>query len=84
MHREAAEAALVNDISAAKLKPADDVEQLTALYRKIFSFLVSRAALSPGTNRTAEREIAAALESVFPRVGLKAFTALSHEVYIYM
>jgi hypothetical protein len=38
-----------------------------------------RAGIAPGSNRAAEREIAAALESVFPRIGLKAFTGLSGE-----
>lgn len=53
----------------------DDVEALTAIYRKIFQFLVARSRV--GGDRPAEREIAAALESVFPRAGLRAFTALS-------
>ena len=62
-----------------RLKPGNDVEALTALYRKIFNFLVVRAGHEPGADRPAEREIAAALESVFPRIGLKAFTALPHD-----
>ena len=79
MEKEASEGTLIGEISAARLKPNDDVEALTALYRKIFNFLVSKAGIVPGSNRPAEREIAAALESVFPRIGLKAFTALSLE-----
>ena len=51
------------------------MEALTALYRRIFNFLVVRAGPEPGQ----EREIAAALESVFPRIGLKAFTSLAAE-----
>jgi hypothetical protein len=74
--REQRESALVREICATRLKPGNDVEALTSLYRKIFNFLVLRAGLDAGGNRPAEREIAAALESVFPRVGLKAFTAL--------
>ena len=109
----------MREICATRLKPGNDVEALTSLYRKIFNFLVLRAGLDAGGNRPAEREIAAALESVrlsrqhaaatlpsphpsppvtlppppastptpgpsslpdrvqvFPRVGLKAFTAL--------
>jgi len=77
--RERKEGGLVADISETRLKPGNDVEALTALYRKIFNFLVVRAGLEPGTDRPAEREIAAALESVFPRIGLKAFTALPND-----
>ena len=77
--RERKEGGLVAGVSETRLKPGNDVEALTALYRKIFNFLVVRAGLEPGTDRPAEREIAAALESVFPRIGLKAFTALPNE-----
>ena len=38
-----------------------------------------RGGREPGADRPAEREIAAALESVFPRIGLKAFTALPND-----
>lgn len=75
--KDASEGVLVGEICAARLRPPDDVEALTNLYRKIFNFLVVRAGIAPGSNRAAEREIAAALESVFPRIGLKAFTGLS-------
>ena len=54
--------ALIREISEARLKPGNDVEALTSLYRRIFNFLVVRAGPEPGQ----EREIAAALESVFP------------------
>jgi len=77
--RERKEGGLVADVSETRLKPGNDVEALTALYRKIFNFLVVRAGLEPGADRPAEREIAAALESVFPRIGLKAFTALPND-----
>ena len=53
---------------------SNDFDTLTLLYRKIFQFLLE---FSPGTiklaDKTVEREIAAALESVFPRIGLKSF-----------
>jgi hypothetical protein len=62
--REQRESALVREICATRLKPGNDVEALTSLYRKIFNFLVLRAGLDAGGNRPAEREIAAALESV--------------------
>ena len=59
---DASEGALIREISEARLKPGNDVEALTSLYRRIFNFLVVRAGPEPGQ----EREIAAALESVFP------------------
>lgn len=77
--RESRENALLTDIIEAKLKGTKDVEAMTALYRRIFNFLVIRSGLDPGQVRPAEREIAAALESVFPRIGLKAFTLLPPE-----
>lgn len=77
--REGKESVLLADITGMELKGTNDVEALTALYRRIFNFLVTRAGLEPGANRPAEREIAAALESVFPRIGLKAFTLLAPE-----
>jgi hypothetical protein len=77
--REGKESGLIGEISGMRLKPGNDVEALTTLYRKIFNFLVVRAGLEPGADRPAEREIAAALESVFPRIGLKAFTALPND-----
>ena len=77
--RESNESGLIGEVSEMRLKPGNDVEALTALYRKIFNFLVVRAGLEPGADRPAEREIAAALESVFPRIGLKAFTALPND-----
>lgn len=59
---------------------SNDFETLTLLYRKIFQFLLE---FSPGTkklaDKTVEREIAAALESVFPRIGLKSFIQLKAE-----
>jgi hypothetical protein len=57
-----------------------DFDSLTNLYRKIFRFLLDFTPTEKTTNindRTSEREIAAALESVFPRLGLKMFVQLS-------
>jgi len=86
---------LVRAILAVKPRGSTDFETLTALYRQIFTYLlhVSRgqsglpgapsnttAAEDPGSmERAVEREIAAALESVFPRIGLKSFVQLSSE-----
>ena len=77
--REGREASFVREVAETRLKTGNDVEALTSLYRKIFNFLVVKAGLELGADRPAEREIAAALESVFPRIGLKAFTALPQE-----
>ena len=59
------------------MEDAHDFEALTTLYRKIFRFLLDYAPNSKSHDRLVEREVAAALESVFPRVGLKAFLALT-------
>ena len=47
-------------------------QQVTNLYRNIFQFLLANGCIDAVT-RTVEREVAAALESVFPKFGLKAF-----------
>jgi len=59
------------------MEDAHDFEALTSLYRKIFRFLLDYAPNSKAHDRLVEREVAAALESVFPRVGLKAFLSLT-------
>jgi hypothetical protein len=61
------------------MEDANDFEALTVLYRKIFRFLLDFAPNSKGHDRSVEREVAAALESVFPRVGLKTFIQLSYD-----
>ena len=61
------------------MEDANDFEALTVLYRKIFRFLLEFAPNAKGSDRTVEREVAAALESVFPRVGLKTFIQLTYE-----
>lgn len=66
-------------IVEVEMQDSNDYEALTTLYRKIFRFLLEFAPNSKGADRTVEREIAAALESVFPRVGLKAFIQLTYE-----
>jgi len=60
----------------------NDFESLTALYRQIFKYLMTHSGFGvDATNgdRQVEREVAAALESVFPRIGLKSFVAMSAE-----
>lgn len=61
------------------MEDANDFEALTVLYRKIFRFLLDFAPNAKGQDRQVEREVAAALESVFPRVGLKTFAQLSYD-----
>lgn len=66
-------------ILEVEMEDSSDYEALTTLYRKIFKFLLEFAPNSKASDREVEREIAAALESVFPRVGLKAFIQLNSE-----
>lgn len=66
------------DVLAAQPKGSADFDALTSLYRQIFSYLLSFYEDPEITrDRVIEREIAAALESVFPRIGLKSFVHLS-------
>ena len=63
------------------LQPSDasDLETLTSLYKQIFTLLLVHANAENTNNRALEREVAAALESVFPRIGLKAFLTVSED-----
>jgi hypothetical protein len=71
---EAAEAALNNIIElSGRLK---NEQQVTNLYRHIFQYLLVNGYVD-AIDRTVEREIAAALESIFPKFGLKAFCDMS-------
>jgi hypothetical protein len=63
-------------VADVELEDANDFEALTTLYRKIFRYLLDFA-VAAKVDKNVEREVAAALESVFPRIGLKAFVALS-------
>ena len=58
-------------------KTASDFESLTLLYRTMFSYLMLRTTSAATVNQEIEREVAGALESVFPRIGLKAFVTLA-------
>jgi len=62
-----------------QMSDANDFETLTTLYRKIFRFLLDFVSPAKGEDKVLEREVAAALESVFPRIGLKAFVQLTFE-----
>ena len=70
-----------NGIADMQMSDANDFESLTTLYRKIFRFLMEFAPTehAPTQDRAVEKEVAAALESVFPRIGLKAFVQLTTE-----
>jgi len=57
-------------------KSGSDFESLSALYRQMFTYLLKFADAETAGDRNVEREIAAALESVFPRIGLKSFISL--------
>ena len=66
-------------ITEVEMEDANDFESLTILYRKIFKFLLDYPPNAKANDRLVEREVAAALESVFPRIGLKAFLGLTKE-----
>eukprot|EP01035_Chromulina_nebulosa_P017390 gene17390-22939_t len=59
------------------IEDGNDFAALTTLYRKIFKFLLDFTPNIKEYTRIMEREVAASLESVFPRIGLKAFVQLS-------
>ncbi|CAK4331323.1 unnamed protein product [Aphanomyces euteiches] len=65
--------------SIALLQPngTSDFDTLTTLYRQIFTLLMVHADAEKSNDRNIEREVAAALESVFPRIGLKSFVTMS-------
>jgi hypothetical protein len=69
-------------ILEVEMEDSSDYEALTTLYRKIFRFLLEFLPNSKVADREVEKEIAAALESVFPRVGLKAFIQLDGEAKV--
>jgi len=79
---KAAEEKAVTWISGFTAKFDQDFDTLTGIYKKIYQFLLLRCTGPMGVARPprdvgAEREVAAALESVFPRVGLRSFVALT-------
>lgn len=78
----AAEERVIEAIVSSGSKFEQDFESMTALYRKIFHLLILKCTSPTGTasppkDAAIEREVAAALESVFPRVGLRSFIALT-------
>lgn len=72
-------AGLKRTILDTKTQNSSDFENLTVLYRQIFQLLLIQSDVAASGNRAVEREIAAALESVFPRAGLNSFIKLTAE-----
>eukprot|EP00939_MAST-03C_sp_MAST-3C-sp1_P001421 g1421.t1 len=81
MTRSEGIAELRRAIVTTKIPSRDAFEKLTMTYRQIFSFVMFgiEYLVDPQKRRTAESEVATALESVFPRVTLKSFIALGNE-----
>eukprot|EP00933_Yihiella_yeosuensis_P014418 TRINITY_DN12951_c1_g2_i1.p1 TRINITY_DN12951_c1_g2~~TRINITY_DN12951_c1_g2_i1.p1 ORF type:complete len:639 (-),score=117.59 TRINITY_DN12951_c1_g2_i1:98-2014(-) len=79
---KAAEERSLNWISNFTAGFDQDFDSLTGLYKQIYNFLLLRCTSPTGAStapkdQAVEREVAAALESVFPRVGLRSFVALT-------
>ena len=79
---------LIDEIVSFEPRSGNDFDGITLLYKKIFAYLLyknkqhiignySDIKLTPSVTNTIEREVAAALESVLPRAGLKPFVALT-------
>lgn len=76
--KDKAVAGLQRSIALIVPQRASDFEALTSLYRQIFTLLMLDAnAADKPVDRNVEKEVAAALESVFPRVGLKSFVNMT-------
>lgn len=79
---------LIDDIVSFEPRSGNDFEGITELYKKIFKYLLyknkqhiignySNIQLTKAIESTIEREVAAALESVLPRAGLRPFVSLT-------
>ena len=79
---------LIDEIVSFEPRSGNDFEGITLLYKKIFNYLLyknkqhiigkySNIQLTTSVSNTIEREVAAALESVLPRAGLRPFVALT-------
>lgn len=67
---------IFKEIEGVRVKSESDFDALSVLYRKIFNFAMVCTGSDQLNDRAVERETAAALESVFPRVALPSFVAL--------
>eukprot|EP00658_Telonema_sp_P-2_P021866 TRINITY_DN18719_c0_g1_i3.p1 TRINITY_DN18719_c0_g1~~TRINITY_DN18719_c0_g1_i3.p1 ORF type:complete len:579 (+),score=151.62 TRINITY_DN18719_c0_g1_i3:224-1960(+) len=70
---------ILSDIVSLRTRGDSDFEGLTELYRRIFMYLAVHSGVQGYEERAVEREIVAAFESVFPRVGLRTFVTLQDE-----
>ena len=61
---------IFKEIEGVRVKSESDFDALSVLYRKIFNFAMVCTGSDQLNDRAVERETAAALESVFPRVAL--------------
>lgn len=79
---------LIDEIVSFEPRSGNDFEGITLLYKKIFNYLLyknkqhiignySSIQLTASVSNTIEREVAAALESVLPRAGLRPFVSLT-------
>ena len=79
---------LIDEIVSFEPRSGNDFEGITLLYKKIFNYLLyknkqhiignySSIQLTSAVSNTIEREVAAALESVLPRAGLRPFVSLT-------
>lgn len=79
---------LIDEIVSFEPRSGNDFEGITLLYKKIFNYLLyknkqniignySTIQLTTSISNTIEREVAAALESVLPRAGLRPFVSLT-------
>lgn len=75
-NRQRVVADIVKSIITLNPNGPGDFETLSTMYRKIFQLLMEYYPSDDGSSRAVEKEVAAALESVFPRVGIKAFAEL--------
>lgn len=68
-------------IVSANVVSGDEFEKLTKIYRQMFSYLMFsyRDVFDAAKRDIGEREVAAAMESVFPRVTLKSFVTIRTE-----
>jgi len=79
---KSAQDSLISHISGFVAKFDHDFDALNALYKKVFQLLMLKSTgphgeSKPSSDVVVQREVAAALESVFPRVGLRPFVALT-------
>jgi len=73
-------AALKNAVVSIEANGGSEFELINNVYRQVYQLLVFATCDGQEADLAVEREVAAALESVFPKIGVKAFRSLDHEV----